>query len=40
MTQEEIAKQANEYSLQRVRKNERYKALFTKSERQQPQSMG
>ena len=32
MTQEEIAKQANEYSLQRVRKNERYKALFTKSE--------
>lgn len=32
MTQEEIAKQANEYSLKRIRKNERYKALFTISE--------
>lgn len=32
MKQEEIAKQADEYSRQRVRENERYKALFTKSE--------
>lgn len=32
MKQEEIAKQADEYSRQRVRENERYKALFTRSE--------
>lgn len=32
MKQEEIAKQADEYSRQRVRENERYKAMFTRSE--------